>query len=650
MRVGVFICHCGINIASVVDVERVAKEIEKHPDVVYVTTYKYMCSDPGQELIKREIKEHQLDAVVVAACSPHMHEKTFRDAAKEAALNPYRVEIANIREHVSWVHEDREKATKKAIKIVRSVVEKVIRDVPLEPISVDVTRRCLVIGGGIAGIQAALDVAEAGYEVILVEKGPSIGGHMAQLSETFPTLDCSQCILTPKMVAVSRHPRIKILTLSEVEEVTGYVGNFHVVIKRKPRFVDENLCTACGDCEKVCPVFVPNEFDMGLSLRRAIYIPFPQAVPSSYVIDINSCLGLEPLICGKCAEKCEANAINYDDKGGRIEVDVGAIIVATGYELYGKENFPEYGYGQYEDVVTGLEFERLLSATGPTGGELRRPSDWKVPKTVVFIQCVGSRDPDNHKPYCSKICCMYTAKHAMLYKHRVPDGKAYIFYIDIRAGGKDYEEFVHRAMEEERITYIRGRVSKVFREGDKLVVWGVDTLAGKKVEVHADMVVLATAIVPSEGTRDVAEKLKCATDENGFLKEAHPKLRPVESLNTGVYYCGVAQGPKDIPETVAQASAAAAKAIDILSQPKLYHEPTVAVVDGDKCTGCKTCVSICPFNAIRFNEELKRAEVNSALCEGCGSCAVACPSGAITATNIRDDQVIEMVKSVLQEA
>jgi heterodisulfide reductase subunit A len=627
-----------------VDVAKVAEAASRFPGVVYATHYEYMCSDPGQALIQRAIKEHRLNGVVVAACSPTMHEETFRRAASAAGLNPYLVEIANIREQVSWVHEG-SKATEKAIRVARAMVEKVRANQPLTPAEIGVTRRALVIGGGIAGIQAALDIANAGFEVLLVEKSPSIGGHMAQLSETFPTLDCSQCILTPKMVEVSRHPKIRLLTYSEVAEVSGFVGNYRVRIRKKPTYVNPEKCNLCGECAKVCPVRVPNEFDRGLSTRAAIYIPFPQAIPSSYTLDERNCLGIVPLRCGKCAEVCEAKAIDFDMHEEILEEEVGAIVLATGYELYPKEAMAEYGYGTIPDVIDGLEFERLLSASGPTRGEIRRPSDGKIPKEVVFIQCSGSRDPEHHKPYCSKICCMYTAKHALLYRHSVPDGKAYVFYIDIRAGGKDYEEFVNRAMEEERILYIRGKVAKVFREGDKVVVWGVDTLTGKRVEVRADLVVLAQAIVPSPGTEELARKLRIACGAEGFLREAHPKLRPLEALTAGVFLAGAAQGPKDIPEAVAQASGAAAKVVALLSQPKLEHAPEVAEVQEELCSGCGICAPQCPYGAITVDEV---AHVNEILCEGCGTCVAACPSGALTFRNVGDEQILRMVRAALE--
>jgi len=428
--------------------------------------------------------------------------------------------------------------------------------------------RALVIGAGIGGMQAALDIADSGFEVVLVEQSPSIGGHMAQLSETFPTLDCSQCILTPRTVEVGQHPNIRLLTLSEVVSVEGELGNFRVRIRRHPRYVIEEKCTACGDCAKVCPVVVPNEFDRGLAARRAIYIPHPQAVPAVYRLDPDACLGLFPLACGKCGEACERQAINYDMAPEIVEVDVGAIVVATGYELYQDEAVMAYAYMDHPDVMDGQEFERLLSASGPTSGELIRPSDGKVPREVVFIQCAGSRNPEHGLPYCSKICCMYTAKHAILYKHRVPDGQVYVFYIDVRAGGKGYEEFVTRAMEEDDTVYIRGRVSKVFSRDGKVVVWGVDTLTERKVEIAADMVVVAAAIVPSAGNRMLAGVLGVDVDEFGFYTAPDAEMTPVESGVPGVYLAGACLGPQDIPETVAQASGAAAKVLVFLEAQK----------------------------------------------------------------------------------
>jgi len=646
-RIGVFICHCGENIAGTVDVDAVTRSAARLPGVAHAEHYRYMCSDPGQKLLIEAVKENNLSGVVVAACSPAMHEMTFRAAAVEGGLNPFLSEMANIREQCSWVHEDKVAATAKAIDLVRMMVEKVKRNRPLQPITVPVTKRALVIGGGIAGIQAALDLADGGHETILVEREPSIGGHMAQLSETFPTLDCSQCILTPRMVEVSRHPNITLLTYSEVEEIGGYVGNFKVRIRRKPRYVIEDKCTNCGDCAPVCPQVVPNEFDRGLSWRRAIYIPSPQSVPAVYTLDEDSCLGLHPLVCEKCFQACEAGAMDLNMQPEIIDVEVGAIVVATGYDLYAAEQARELGWGRHPDVVTGLEFERLLSASGPTSGIVRRPSDGRVPKEVVFIQCVGSRDPEGGVPYCSKICCMYTAKHAMLYKHKVPHGQAYVFYMDVRAGGKGYEEFFNRAVEEDRALYVRGRVSRVFEEDGQLKVWGADTLTGQAVEIDADLVVLATAMVANTGHGQLAQLLRVIADEHGFYQEAHPKLRPVETLTAGLYLAGAVQAPKDIPEAVAQASAAASKVQALFSRDELEREPSVACVNAATCEGCFDCERVCPYGAVTREEVRDRegnllrlvAHINPGLCEGCGACVVACRNHSIEIDGFSDEQV-----------
>jgi len=647
-KIGIFVCHCGLNIAGVVDVERVAKEMESYPDVTLSLDYVYMCSEPGQKLIVEKIKEQELDGVVIAACSPTLHEKTFQQVAELAGLNPYMVEIANIREQDSWVHPDKEKATRKAAIIIKSMVEKLRGNEHLIPIKVGITRKALVVGGGVAGLQAALDIADHGYEVVLVEKNASIGGRMAQLSETFPTLDCSQCIMTPRMVAVARHPKIEVLTYHEVESISGFVGNFKVQVKKKPKYVDETLCKLCGDCADVCPQVVPDEFNMGLSFRKAIYLPFPQAIPGAYTLDEEHCLGLLPVRCGKCKDVCDAKAINYDMTGEVFEIEVGAVVVATGYDLYSMKKLGEFGAEKYEDVIDGLEFERILSASGPTGGEVRRPSDGKIPKNIVFVQCCGSRDPELHNSYCSKICCMYTAKHAMLYKHRVHDGNAAVFYIDVRAGGKAFDEFYQRTIDEDNVLYIRGKVSKIYKEGDVLIVKGVDTLTGKLVEMEADLVVLAMSMVHSEGSVELAKKLKISTDDHGWLAEAHPKLKPVESLNAGFYLAGCAQGPKDIPETVAQAAAAAAKVGDLFAKDELLHEPTIVPVIEELCSGCGICITMCPYGARTLDKIKKVVQVNEILCEGCGACAAACPCGAAQQKNQSDEQIFSMVKAILE--
>ena len=1108
-RVGVFICHCGRNISANIDIEKLVKEIREHPGVVYCEDYKYMCSDPGQVMIKEKLKEIELDSIVVASCSPLLHEVTFRRAVQEAGLNPYLLEMANIREQCSWIHADGAEATKKAIGIIKATVEKAKYNDALEPAKIPVTPRALVLGGGIAGIQTALDIANSGYEVVLIERSPSIGGHMAQLSETFPTLDCSQCILTPKMVDAAHQEKIKLCTYSELEGVSGSVGNFHVRLKKKASYVDNKKCNGCADCEPACPVLMVNEFDANLSRRKAIYRPFPQAVPNVYTIDkkdappcrvacpagVNvqgyvalasqgkfkealalerednpfasvcgrvcthpceaeckrsefgdaisiraikryisdfedqlptierprprknriavigagpsglSCAyflakqGYKPIVfetlgviggmlttgipefrlprkrldqdinyikswgveietehkisdperllkngfdavyigtgahverklgvegedlkgvfygidflrrvnlgdkpevgarvvvvgggnsaidaartalrlganeativyrrslkempadkdeideainegiqikflatptgfigengvlkemqciqmklglpdesgrrrpepisgseftiavdtvvvtigqspdisflakgsklktskwgslvvddltkqtsvpgifaggdavrgpdtviwaiadgkeaavsihrflcgsdmqenrekpravenitlprviknnkreelrtlsisdrsanfnevnlglteeqvkaealrcfscggcieCRECEKACEQDAIRYDMQDEIIEEEVGAIVVATGYELYPIEKIREYGAGKHEDVIDGLQFERLLSASGPTQGEIRRPSDNKIPKRIAFISCVGSRDPEHHLPYCSKICCMYNTKHALLYKERVPDGEAIIFSIDIRTAGKDYEEFFMRAKEHENVLYVRSKPSRVLKEGDGLIVWTTDTLTGRALKVKCDMVVLSMAVVPSVETVELAKKLRIQTNIHGFFNEAHPKLRPVESLVPGFFLAGCAQTPKDIPETVAQASAAASKVLEMFSKKELTAEPMVVMVDEEMCSGCKLCVVTCPYDAREFDEEKNIVKINEALCMGCGCCVAACPSGASQQKNLIEKQIAKMVEVILGE-
>jgi len=657
-RIGVFVCWCGSNIAETVDVEKVSQASAQIPGVVYSVNYKYMCSDPGQDMIKKAIVEYKLTGVVVASCSPRMHEVTFRRAASEAGLNPYMLEMANIREHCSWVHNNKEDATKKAIDLVRMMVEKVKRNQPLTNIKIPVTKKALVIGGGVAGIQAALDIANGGIKTILLDKEPSIGGHMSMLDETFPTLDCSQCILTPKMVEASQNPNIEIVTYSEIEKVSGFVGNFKVSIKKKARYVNPNECTGCGICWSKCPVSVPSEFEQGLGKRKAIYVPFPQAVPNKPVIDVEHCTYFTSggKRCKICQKVCPKQCINFEDKDEIIEEDVGAIIVATGYDIMPTSEFGEYGYGKYADVVTSLQFERMVCASGPTLGDLQRPSDGKKPETVVFIQCVGSRDPAHYYPYCSKICCMYTAKQTILYRHKVPKGNAYVFYIDIRANGKNYEEFVRRAIEEEEAQYLRGRVSTVYKDGEDLVVEGADTLTNSQVKIKADLVVLATAMVPPKGIKELAQKLGIGYDQYGFLTEAHPKLRPVETSTAGIYLAGACVSPRDIPDSVSEGSGAAAKVLGLLSKDEFEKEGVVAKVNEITCTGCMNCIRICPYKAITLKDIKDRqgnlikqvAEVNPGLCTGCGTCTPTCPSRSIDLQGFTDEELYSEINALAE--
>jgi heterodisulfide reductase subunit A len=659
-RIGVFVCHCGTNIAATVDVKAVAEALANEPGVVISKEYQYMCSEAGQNLVKDAIVEHKLSGVVICSCSPRMHENTFRKAAASVGLNPYLVEVANIREQCSWIHKDKAEATEKAIILGRAAIAKVQLNAPLVAGESPVVKRALVIGGGIAGIQTALDIADAGFEVDIVEKEPTIGGKMTQIDKTFPTLDCAACILTPKMVECAQNEKIHIHSYSEVSDVKGFVGNFSVKIKKKARFVDETKCTGCGLCTEKCPQKkVPNLFNLGMDNRRAIYIPFAQAVPKVATIDADYCNMLKNGKCGVCAKICSAGAINYEQKDEFIEEKYGAIVVATGYNPIKLDKYDEFAYSHSKDVVTSLEFERLTNAAGPTSGTLLRPSDGKHPHTIVFVQCVGSRcDDSKGKPYCSKICCMYTAKHAMLTREKYPDTDVYVFYIDVRTPGKNFDEFYRRAVEQYGVHYIKGMVGKVTPKADgTLDVQASDLISNEQIHIDADLVVLAAAIEPDKTARPLATMLTASMDTNDFFTEAHAKLRPVESPTAGIFLSGACQGPKDIPETVAQAGAAASKAIGLLCKNSITCNPCVAHSDELMCNGCSSCEKVCPYGAITYIDKEFRmpdrttkirrvASVNPAVCQGCGACTVACPSGAMDLNGFSNSQIMAEVDAI----
>ena len=659
-RIGVFVCWCGSNIAATVDVKAVAETLGREPGVVYAADYQYMCSEAGQNLLVQAIGQYKLTGVVICSCSPRMHEATFRKAAARAGLNPYLVEIANIREQCSWIHKDRQVATEKAIILGRAAIAKVQLNAPLTAGQSPVTKRALVIGGGIAGIQTALDIAEAGFPVDIVEQEPTIGGKMAQIDKTFPTLDCAACILTPKMVDAAQNENIDILAYAQVEKVEGFVGNFTVTIRHKARYVDPAKCTGCGLCTEKCPQKrVPNAFNLGLDNRRAIYIPFAQAVPKIATIDPAYCTKLNTGKCGVCAKVCTAGAIDYQQTDRLEQRQYGAIVAATGFQPISLEKFGEYAYQQSPDVVTSLEFERLMNAAGPTGGTLLRPSDGKHPHTLVFVQCVGSRcqGDGRGKTYCSKICCMYTAKHAMLCREKYPDTEVYVFYIDVRTPGKNFDEFYRRAVEEYGVHYIKGQVGKVVPQNGVLKVQASDLLENRQLHIDADMVILATAMEPDPTARALATQLTASMDTNDFFTEAHPKLRPVESPTAGVFLSGACQGPKDIPDTVAQAGAAAAKVIGLLVKDHLTCNPCVAKPDELMCNGCSACAQVCPYGAITYVDKdfrgpnrttLRRrvAQVNPAVCQGCGACTVTCPSGAMDLLGFSNRQILAEVDAI----
>lgn len=658
-RIGVFVCWCGSNIAATVDVDRVVEAVKMDPNVVHAENYQYMCSEAGQKLIRDAIAEHQLTGIVVCSCSPRMHEQTFRKTAEAAGLNQYMVEIANIREQCSWIHKDKDEGTEKAIILARAAIAKVCLNAPLQPGQSKVVKRALIIGGGIAGIQSAIDIADAGYKVDIVERTPTIGGKMAQLDKTFPTLDCASCIVTPKMVECAQHPNITIYAYSEVEEVKGFVGNFNVKIKKKARYVDATKCTGCAVCTEKCPSRKGrNEFNCGLDTRGAVYIPFAQAIPNVATIDATNCLHFKNGKCGICAKNCSANAIDFEQKDEIFEEQYGAIVVATGYQISDVTKFDEYQYTKHPDVVTSLELERLMNAAGPSKGVLLKPSDGQHPHDIVFIQCVGSRDISGRgKCYCSKICCMYTAKHAMLIREKYPDVNVHVFYIDVRTPGKNFDEFYRRAVEQYNVDYIKGMVGKVYEnEKGGLTVQAVNLISNERVMLDTDMVVLAAAIEPSDGVKHIASMLTASIDTNNFLTEAHPKLRPVESPTAGVFLSGVCQGPKDIPETVSQAGAAAVKVVGLLAKDYLVTNPCTAHPDETMCNGCSSCERVCPYGAISYIDkevmdkgvrEVRRiAQVNGALCQGCGACTVACPSGAMDLKGFSNKQIMAEVDAI----
>jgi heterodisulfide reductase subunit A2 len=653
-RIGVYVCHCGSNIAGTVDVADVAEwagQELKDRGVVVARDYKFMCSSLGQELIEKDIKEEGLTRVVVAACSPHLHETTFRTACGNAGLNPYLCELVSIREQVSWVHTDRVAATEKSKAVISGGVERVIHHQPLEPLHVPIHPATLVVGGGIAGIQSALEIADAGFPVYMVEREPSIGGHMAQFDKTFPTLDCSACILTPKMVSVGNHPNVTLLTHSEVVRVDGYVGNFTVTIRKKARCVIEDLCTGCGICQEKCPKKVLDTvYEAGLGYRKAIYTPFPQAVPKYPVLDKPNCTYFIKGTCRACEKFCPTGAIDFTQEDELITVQVGNCILATGYDLFDPRRITNYGYGRLANVFTSLEFERLSNAAGPTNGAVVLRDGVTVPKSVGIVHCVGSRDR-NYNNYCSVICCMQGLKFAHLVKERT-GATVYNFYIDMRTAYKAYDEFYQRVLEEGTL-FVRGKVADITDaarlpgEEGKIIVQVEDTLVGHQRRIPVDMVILSAGLEPRHDAKELARLFGLSCSADGWFIEKHPKLDPVATMTEGIMIAGCVQGPKDIPQSVAQGAAAAARILGRIQKGEIALEPYRASVNEAKCSGCRICNNMCPFNAILFHEDRMVTEINPALCQGCGTCVAACPAGAISGTGFSDEQILAQIEGLL---
>jgi heterodisulfide reductase subunit A len=652
MKTGVYICHCGSNIAGTVNCEEVARWAGELENVAVSRDYRFMCSSLGQELIEQDIRELGVDRVVVASCSPHMHEATFRGACERAGVNPYMFEMANIREHCSWVHTDYEEATEKAKALVAAAVGRVAHQQPLVEKRVPIDPHTLVVGGGVAGIQAALEIANAGYHVYLVEREPSLGGHMAQLDKTFPTLDCSACILTPRMFEAGTHPNITLLSYSEVEEVQGYIGNFDVRIRKKARCIDEELCTGCGVCEEKCPKQVVDEvFEAGVGYRKAVYRPFPQAVPKYPVIDKENCIFFQRGKCRACEKFCPTKAIDFEQEDTLLNVKVGNIIIATGYDLFDARRIPQYGYGRYPNVFSSLEFERMTNAAGPTGGKVVLRDGVTQPQSIAIVHCVGSRD-QNYNEYCSKVCCMYSLKFAHMV-HEKTHGQVYNFYIDMRTPGKGYEEFYHRMLDE-GVHFVRGRVAMItdaIRHGEpegKLIIQAEDTLLGEQRRFPVDMIILSAGLEPRHDAQETARKFGLSCSSEGWFVEKHPKLDPIATMTDGVFIAGCAQGPRDIPDTVAQGAAAAARVLSIVGQGEVVIEAATAFVDEMMCVGCKQCIPTCPYTAIEFLEDKKVSHVNEALCKGCGTCTATCPSKAITLRHFTDKQLISEMMGAME--
>ena len=654
-KVGVYVCHCGSNIAGTVDVEAVAKWAGANcRDVVVSKDYKFMCSSLGQAMIEEDIKKENLTRVVVAACSPHLHEKTFRRACQNAGMNPYLCQMSNVREHVSWVSKDKPSATEKVKSLVSAAVERVKMQEPLEPMFVKVNPATLVVGGGIAGLQATLELADAGYHVYLVERSPSIGGHMAQFDKTFPTLDCSACILTPKMSEAGQHPNVTLLTYSELEEVTGSVGNFKVKIRKRARCVTEKDCTGCGICMEKCPrKVVDTEFEAGMGNRKAIYTPFPQAVPRIPVIDKDSCIWFERQKCRACEKLCPTGAIDFEQQDEIVEVQVGNIIVATGWKLFDCQKIPQYGYGRLANVYTSMEFERLCNAAGPTGGKIVLRDGKTEPKSVAIIHCVGSRDV-RHNEHCSAICCMASLKFGHLVLEKT-QAKVYSFYIDMRANQKGYEEFYQRLLEE-GMTFVRGKVAEVTdaarkpSEQGKLIVQAEDTLLGKQQRVPVDMVILMGGLEPQADAKEFGLKIGISCSMAGWYTERHPKLDPVATMTDGVFVAGTCQGAKDIPASVAQGAAAAARVMGMITKGEVMIEPIVASIDEEACSGCRICNTMCPYNAVEYDAEKEVSRIITALCKGCGTCVAACPAGVITGAHFNNAQISAEIEGILWDA
>jgi len=639
-KIGVYVCHCGHNIAGTVDVAKVAEFAGTLPNVVEAKHYMFMCSKPGVQLIKDDIEEKGINRTVVASCSKNQHGRTFAKTIEEMGLNKHLHQQVNIREFCSWVHKkDKEKASEKAMKLIEAGVNRARKLEKVETKRIPTTKAALVIGAGIAGLRASFDLAELGIPVYLVEKNSTIGGHMTRLNKTFPTNECPQCSISPLTNGVANHPLVELYTNAQVKSVEGSMGNYEIEIEIKPRYVKDN-CTSCGECAENCPVEVPSEWDKGMSMRNAIYKAYPQAIPATYVRDEKNCIN-----CNTCINICPVEAVDFSMETETKTFKVGSIVVAAGYEEYDPSEIEPYHYGQegYENIITQLQLERMLGPTSITNSEVLRPSDGKIPKHVVIIQCVGSRNEQVGNKYCTGVCCKFATKNAGIIKDNYPDTEVTICYIDIRTPGLNFEEYYMDA-QQKGVRFIRGRPSEVVRDpiSGELTVIVEDTLSQTPMQLKADMVVLSAAMVPPQGIGPLGSKLKILRSKEGFFKEFHIKMNPTLSSKGGIFLAGTVQGPKDISETVAHAGSAAALAAQPLVKGYIEKEMLVPKIDYDLCTDCGMCITACNPAAISWNAE-GRPEVNDIACRSCGMCMPACPTAAIQLLNFSDDQLLDEI-------
>jgi len=647
-HIGVFICHCGGNISDAIDIPSVKQEIGTSDIPVF--DCEYLCSNIGQDLIKTIIDKHSLDKVVIGACTPAKHEKLFKKCIGDAGLNTSMLEIANLREQCSWVHTGNPAATKKSISLLNGKIKRIQTAHPLTPVQVTINPNAMVIGGGIAGINTALNLANNDIHTYLIEQDVTIGGNTAKIGKIFSpeklAEECAMCSLSPLMNEVGSHPNITLLTYTEVESASGNVGDFKVTMRKKARYVKDN-CMACGRCSEVCPVYAENDFNCGVKDKKAISMRFAQSVPQVYSIDPDHCIELAGTDCGKCLDVCKVDAIDFGQKDEFIDINVGAIVVATGFDEYDASLKPQYGYGIFKNVITQMELARILGVNGPTLGKLARPSDNSTPKNIVMIQCVGSRDEHaGGNKYCSRYCCMAALKHASLISKKDPDANVTICYIDIRAFGL-YENY-YRAVQDMGISFVRGRPAEVVeRSNNNLIVKIEDTLTQELKEIPADMVVLSSAMEASSGTKQIARILDVTLSEDGFIKEKHSKLRPVDTSRDGIFVCGTAQSPKDVTDTIAQSGLAAARASAFISNKVISFNPHIAHMDHSLCNSCGECLK-CPFDAISKNGS-GNISINPLVCNGCGYCTKLCSKNAISIDGYKEEQIMAEIDGILEK-